>query len=107
MHSPLTAIHVAVSASLPRPHRAKNASFLLLPILILLMGAAREVYGATITVFSAADSGPGTLRQAIFDASSGDTINFASTVNQIQLNSGSDELLINKNLTIDGPGADK
>jgi len=71
------------------------------------MGAAREVYGATITVFSAADSGPGTLRQAIFDASSGDTINFASTVNQIQLNSGSDELLINKNLTIDGPGADK
>ena len=47
------------------------------------------------------------MRQAIFDASSGDTINFATDVYQIRLASASGELLINKNLTIDGPGADK
>src|SRR5688572_23793391 len=67
--------------------------------------------GATITVFSNGDSGAGTLRQAIFDASSGDAINFAiqyqfpSSPREIQLRS---ELLINKNLTIEGPtGAEK
>jgi hypothetical protein len=68
-------------------------------------------HGATITVFSADDSGPGTLRQAIFDASSGDMINFAiqypspSSPREILINT---ELLINKDLTIVGPtGADK
>jgi hypothetical protein len=68
---------------------------------------AAAVRGATITVFNANDSGAGSLRQAIFDASSGDTINFAlpQGVTAIALTSG--ELLINKNLTIDGPGADK
>jgi hypothetical protein len=67
---------------------------------------ATVVKSATLTVFSGNDSGAGTLRQAIFDASSGDTINFAlpPNVQAIQLNS---ELLINKNLTINGPGADK
>lgn len=72
----------------------------------LLVNAA-AVRGATITVFNANDSGAGSLRQAIFDASSGDTINFAlpQGVTAIALTSG--ELLINKNLTIDGPGADK
>ena len=71
----------------------------------LLNAAAAQ--GATITVFNGNDSGAGSLRQAIFDASSGDTINFAlpQGVTAIELNSG--ELLINKNLTIDGPGANK
>jgi hypothetical protein len=50
------------------------------------------------------DSGAGTLRQAILDASSscGDTINFAVS-GVITLTSG--ELPIAKNLTISGPGA--
>jgi hypothetical protein len=83
-------------------------------LLIGLLGMLLSVtvaQGATITVFSASDSGPGTLRQAIFDASSGDTINFAiqypfpSSPREIQISS---ELLINKDLTIVGPtGADK
>jgi len=68
---------------------------------------AAAAQSATITVFNGNDGGAGSLRQAIFDASSGDTINFAAGVNLIQLASTSDELFINKNLTVEGPGADK
>jgi hypothetical protein len=68
---------------------------------VLLNAAA--VKGAILTVFSGNDSGPGTLRQAIFDASSGDTIKFATGITMINLTSA--ELLINKNLTVDGPVA--
>jgi hypothetical protein len=53
-------------------------------------------------VMNGGDSGLGTLRQAILDATSGDTINFAASITTINLTSG--ELLINKNLTINGPG---
>lgn len=57
----------------------------------------------TVTVTSTADDGSvGTLRQVIGAAASGDTINFSVT-GTITLTSG--ELLIDKNLTIAGPGA--
>src|SRR5207302_8933775 len=62
----------------------------------------------TITVTSDADAGgtcPGascTLRQAIATASPGDTINFAAGLTTVNLTTA--ELLINKNLTISGPG---
>jgi N-acetylneuraminic acid mutarotase len=52
------------------------------------------------------DSGPGSLRQAILNASSGDTINFAPSVTTVNLTSG-EELVIDKNLTITGPGANR
>jgi hypothetical protein len=52
------------------------------------------------------DSGPGSLRQAILDASPGDTINFAPSVTTVNLTSG-EELVIDKNLTITGPGANR
>ena len=68
-----------------------------------LLLSAVAAHAATLTVTSAADSGPGTLRQAILNASTGDTINFAVGITTITLTSG--ELLINKNLTINGPGA--
>lgn len=60
-----------------------------------------NLHAATITVTSNADSGAGTLRQAIIDATAGDTIDFS-------LGSGSETitlastLSINKNLIIDG-----
>lgn len=104
MRSLLPVTHVAVFTSWARTtSRAGKAALFLFLLAVLLAGGAK---GATITVFSGADSGPGTLRQAIFDASSGDTINFAlpQGFGGIGLNS---ELLINNNLTIDGPGADK
>ncbi|MEA3187115.1 MAG: trimeric autotransporter adhesin, partial [Chthoniobacter sp.] len=64
---------------------------------------------ATLTVNSSADGGgtcPGvdcTLRQALATAVSGDTINFGAGIATITLTSG--ELLINKAVTISGPGA--
>jgi len=56
----------------------------------------------TIFVTTTADSGPGSLRQAIADSSSGDEIRFL-TNGVISLLSG--ELQITNNLTIIGPGA--
>ena len=66
--------------------------------------SAMTAQAATLTVTSSGDSGAGTLRQAILDASTsgGDTINFAIS-GVITLESG--ELAIAKNLTITGPGA--
>jgi hypothetical protein len=65
---------------------------------------AAIAHAVTLTVTSTADVGAGTLRQAIADAASGDTINFSLPAGSvIGLLSGS--LVINKNLTINGPGA--
>ncbi len=57
-----------------------------------------------ITVTNTNDSGPGSLRQALVDANDFDTIDFAVT-GTIGLTSG--ELLVNKVLTISGPGPEK
>jgi hypothetical protein len=61
-------------------------------------------YATTITVTKTNDSGPGTLRQALADVQDGDTIEFnfggAATISLT-----SDELVINKNITVNGPGA--
>ena len=59
---------------------------------------ATSAPAATITVTNGSDSGPGSVRQAIVEASAGDTINFAPSVTTVNLTS--DELLIDKNLTI-------
>jgi predicted outer membrane repeat protein len=60
----------------------------------------------TLTVINTGDSGPGSLRYEIAAANPGDTINFAPTLDghTIWLYSGN-ELDIDKNLTIQGPGA--
>src|SRR5262249_25847958 len=56
----------------------------------------------TWTVTNNGDSGPGSLRAEIAAASSGDTIQFASNLGAIRLLS---ELVINNNVTIQGPSA--
>ena len=70
---------------------------------LLLCAMAMQAQAATITVINTNDSGPGSLRQALVDANDGDTIDFAVT-GTIGLTSG--ELLVNKVLTISGPGAE-
>jgi spore coat protein CotF len=58
---------------------------------------------SSVVVTTNADSGAGSLRQAIADVCGGGTITFAdSVVSPIKLTS--DELLIQKSLTIQGPG---
>ena len=63
-------------------------------------------HAATLTVTNNNNSGPGSLRQAIADANSGDTITFDPGIlpGTITLTSGS-YLIVDEDLTIDGPGA--
>ena len=78
------------------------ARWLLITVTSALLLGAVTGQAATLTVTSSGDSGAGTLRQAILNASSsgGDTIKFDLT-GTITLTSG--QLFIHKNLTISGP----
>jgi len=88
----------------------KRPSFVHLSIVIVILAAlllpgsatVQAAPAATITVTNLNDSGAGSLRQAVIDAASGDTINFSVT-GTILLTSG--QIPIDKNLTITGPGA--
>jgi N-acetylneuraminic acid mutarotase len=60
----------------------------------------------TTIVTNTNDSGPGSLRQALADAHDGDTINFDSSLNDQTIMLTSAELVIDKNITINGPGPD-
>ena len=64
---------------------------------------ALSTQAATITVTNTNDSGAGSLRQSIADAVNGDTIDFGVT-GTITLTTG--ELLVDKSITIHGPGPD-
>src|ERR1700748_1298131 len=71
--------------------------------LAFLFTTCISAYANIITVTNTNDSGSGSLRQALVDANDGDTINFAVT-GTIGLTS--DELPVNKSVTISGPGVD-
>jgi hypothetical protein len=64
----------------------------------------RRTLLSTLNVTSAADHGHGTLRQAIIDASPGDTIQFASKLKGRTITLTSGPLAIGQDLTINGPG---
>ena len=66
---------------------------------------ALNTQAATITVTNTNDNGTGSLRQALADAVDGDTINFNSSLNGQRITLTSGELLVNKSVTISGPGA--
>lgn len=76
----------------------------ILLVLVLTLGVAQAAQAApllaTITVTNNADSGAGSLRQAVLDAANGDTILFDGDYT-ITFTS---EIVIDKNLTIDGSG---
>jgi hypothetical protein len=74
----------------------------LVTLLCAAVASWQSVYAATITVTNANDSGPGSLRQALFAAVSGDTIDFSVT-GTITLTTG--PLAVNRSVTISGPGA--
>ncbi len=79
----------------------------LFALLCAMLAATQNLHAATITVTSTADSGAGSLRAAIAAASNGDTIQFDASLNGQTITLTSGELAIDKNLTIDGPGADQ
>src|SRR5438093_620514 len=71
-------------------------------VVVLALFSVLPVFGNTITVTNTADSGPSSLRDAILNASSGDTISFSLTYPAtITLSSTLD---ITTSLTINGPG---
>ena len=88
----------------PGPPRCPRAPQTLRP-------GARRARGprllSTLTVTNTDDSGSGSLRQAIADASSGDTIKFAHNLRGQTITLTSGELEISQGITIDGPGADE
>ena len=71
---------------------------------LLLAATTMSVHAAIIMVTNTNDNGPGSLRQALAAAHDGDRITFAVS-GTITLTSGG--LVIDKNITISGPGADQ
>ncbi len=77
-------------------------------IVTLLCGVIASVQGiqaATFIVTTTADSGEGSLRDSIFVASDGDTIQFDPALNGQTITLTSGQIEITRNITIDGPGA--
>lgn len=71
--------------------------------LMLLGSAPCRTLAATLAVTSTADSGPGSLREALASASAGDTIDARGVAGTITLTSG--PLLVAGSLTVVGPGS--
>ena len=93
----------------------RNAFYLLLPLglCVILIGLAQGTTAKgnrpanVITVTNTNDSGPGSLRQALADAHDGDTINFDVSLKGQTIALTSGELVIDKSITITGPGPDQ
>ncbi len=83
------------------PPWIRHSAILAMCILALAAVGASSAWAATLTVTTLNDSDPGSLRQAILSAGSGDTIIFGVR-GTITLTTGA--LTINKNLYIQGPG---
>jgi len=81
---------------------ARTASSFATVALTLALSLSDPLYSATNTVTSLADSGAGSLRQVIANSGPGDTIVFSVT-GVIAL-SGT-ELVLDRDLTLNGPGA--
>src|SRR5262249_36275948 len=108
-HRSASKVKVNISST-TKTHFIRGAFYVLLVSALCIIPLAlaqrtttkRNQPANVITVTNTNDSGPGSLRQALADANDGDTINFAVT-GVIGLTSG--ELVIDKNITISGPGS--
>ena len=76
----------------------------LFALLCTALAGLGSAEAATLIVTSTADSGAGSLRATIAAASDGDTIQFDAALNGQTINLTSGELVIDKNITISGPG---
>jgi hypothetical protein len=83
----------------------KTPILLLFTLFCAAVASLQIVHAATFTVINTNDSGPGSLRQAIAGAAPGDTIDFNLSGCPCTITLTSGELVINKPLTISGPGA--
>jgi len=81
----------------------RDACFAVIAVL-LLAATTMSAHAAIITVTNTNDDGPGSLRQALAIANNGDRINFAVTGTITLIDDG---LLVNKNVTVSGPGANQ
>jgi hypothetical protein len=75
------------------------------PFVPRLEGLEDRTVLSTLTVLNNLDKGAGSLRDAILNAKSGDTIVFAPSLDGQTITLTSDQLTINKSLDIEGPGA--
>jgi len=71
-------------------------------LLITLSATVKPVSAGTITVTNTNNTGPGSLRQALLDANSGDTIEFDSSLSGHTITVEGDPLFVQNNVTIDG-----
>jgi len=76
----------------------------LLALFCVALAGAGSIRAATLTVTSTADSGAGSLRDAIAASSDGDLIQFDAALNGQTIGLSSTELVIGKNIRISGPG---
>ena len=74
-------------------------------VTLLLYAVANPSHGTTITVINTNGSGSGSLRQALIDPNDGDTIDFDPALKGQTVTLTTAELVINKSITISGPGA--
>jgi hypothetical protein len=84
----------------------RKLSRLFLSFVIFALGSI-SAQAATLIVTNTDDSGPGSLRDTIAAASDGDTIQFDAALKGQTITLTSGQIEINRNLTIDGPGADQ
>ena len=82
--------------------RSAASAVFVASIAVVVAGSA---LAASVTVENCADSGAGSLRQAVVDAAAGDTIEFASSLVCPVITLTSGEILTDKDLAIAGPGA--
>ncbi len=85
--------------------RFRNSIFSCVLAWSALLGGASRLAAGTQTVTFADDSGPGSLRQAVLAAASGDIIVFDPSLNGQTITLTSGEIDVNTSVTITGPGS--
>ena len=89
----------------PRSAELLRRAFRFLLLLAVCAIQFAQAQASPFIVTNASDSGPGSLRQALATASDGDRIQFDPALNGQTITLTSGELLVDKSITIIGPGA--